>query len=108
MELVGKKNIVLDKPGTVKIIPEEPNDLWLLYNLVLPGDSITTTTSSRKIHHDSGKITTARDKLSLEITMTAVDYDKVSSTVRVLGKNITANEHVPTGSFHTLTLEKNK
>ena len=43
MKLVGKKNIVLDKPGTVKIIPEEPDDLWLLYNLVLPGNSITTT-----------------------------------------------------------------
>lgn len=108
MKLVGNKKIVLDKPGTVKIIPEEPDDLWSLYNLIVPGDTITTT-SSRKIHHDSGKITgAARVKLSLEIKITSVDYDKVSSTVRVQGKNVTANEHVATGSFHTLTLEKNK
>ncbi|KAK9985568.1 hypothetical protein SO802_030519 [Lithocarpus litseifolius] len=94
-------------PGTVKIITEELDDLWLPYNLVLHGDSVTTT-SSCKIHHDSGKITTAHVKLSLEITIIAVNYDKVSCTVRVQGKNITANEHVPTRSFHTLTLEKNK
>ncbi|KAF3954630.1 hypothetical protein CMV_020048 [Castanea mollissima] len=79
----------------------------MLYNLILPGDTFATT-SSRKIHHDSGKITTARVKLNLKITITAVDYDKVSSTVRVQRKNIKVNEHVPTGSFHTLTLEKNK
>ncbi|KAL4605509.1 hypothetical protein ACB092_09G034900 [Castanea dentata] len=90
-----------------QLVLKEPDYLWLLYNLILPGDTFTTT-SSRKIHHDSGKITTARVKLNLKITITAVDYDKVSSTVRVQRKNIKANEHVPTGSFHTLTLEKNK
>ncbi|KAF3323107.1 protein PELOTA 1 isoform X3 [Carex littledalei] len=35
----------------------------------------------------------------------AVDYDKEGSVLRVRGKNLTENEHVKIGQFHTLELE---
>uniref|UniRef100_A0A5B7BUL4 Protein pelota homolog n=1 Tax=Davidia involucrata TaxID=16924 RepID=A0A5B7BUL4_DAVIN len=114
MKLLGKK-IALNQPGTVNIIPEEPDDLWLAYNLISTGDIISTDTT-RKIHQksDSGdgkksdNKNPSRVKLKLEIKITAVDYDKDSSALRVRGRNLVSNEHINTGTFHTLELEKNK
>ncbi|PWA92965.1 eukaryotic release factor 1 (eRF1) family protein [Artemisia annua] len=33
-----------DGPGSVEIIPDEPDDLWLAYNLILPGDTVMADT----------------------------------------------------------------
>lgn len=111
MKLV-EDNIVVNKPGSINSIPEEPDDLWLVYNLVSPGDVVVSNTT-RKVHREcaggKGKIsTTNRVRVCLEILITAVDYDKVSSTVRVQGKNINPNQYVAAGSFHTLQLERDK
>ncbi|KAF3441764.1 hypothetical protein FNV43_RR15679 [Rhamnella rubrinervis] len=111
MKLV-EDNIVVNKPGSINIVPEEPDDLWLVHNLIAPGDVIVSHTT-RKVHREcaggKGKISTAnRVRVSLEILITAVDYDKVSSTVRVQGKNVNHNQHVAAGSFHTLQLERDK
>ncbi|GKD53588.1 protein PELOTA 1, partial [Tanacetum coccineum] len=31
-------------PGSVKIIPNESDDLWLAYNLIVPGDTVMAVT----------------------------------------------------------------
>ncbi|EXB75943.1 hypothetical protein L484_022620 [Morus notabilis] len=106
---IVKDNIVLNQPGTVKIIPEEPDDLWLLYNLIAAGDVISTVTS-RKVHGDGGRKAkaTTRVRITLDISIATVDYDKASSTVRAKGKSLTSNEYVASGSFHTIEIETNK
>ncbi|KAA8516621.1 hypothetical protein F0562_016873 [Nyssa sinensis] len=109
MKLLGKR-ISLNQPGTVKIIPEESDDLWLVYNLISTGDVIATVTT-RKVHQnsDSGASKNpSRVRVKLEIKVTAVDYDKDSSALRVRGRNVVSNEHLNSGAFHTLELEKNK
>ncbi|KAK4281578.1 hypothetical protein QN277_013051 [Acacia crassicarpa] len=101
------KNLALNQPGTVKIIPEEPDDLWVVYNLIANGDIVTADTT-RKVHLESTKSTASRVKLTIPVKVTSLDFYKDSSTVRVQGRNMEANQYVAAGSFHTLTLEKNK
>ncbi|KAL5742856.1 hypothetical protein ACOSP7_029588 [Xanthoceras sorbifolium] len=104
------KQIDVNQPGTVKITPEEPDDLWVVYNLISPGDVVVTETT-RKVTHTttSGKAKgSTRVRIKLEIKIIHVDYEKDSSIVRVKGKNVSENEHVVMGAFHTLELEQNK
>ncbi|XP_042481848.1 protein PELOTA 2-like [Macadamia integrifolia] len=39
-----RKNLVPNGPGSVKMIPEEPDDLWLSYNLITEGDTVMAVT----------------------------------------------------------------
>ncbi|XP_052175379.1 protein PELOTA 1-like [Diospyros lotus] len=108
MKILEKK-IWVNQPGTLKIIPEEPDDLFLAYSLISIGDVITTQTS-RKVHQStvSGKNKNpCRVHVKLEISVAAVDY-KGSSALRISGKNLAATEHVNAGLFHTLELDVNK
>lgn len=110
-----QRNVTLNQPGSVKLIPEEPDDLWLIYNLISTGDTISAF-SSRKIYLSSNsddssapkKNNPVRVKIELHIKITAVDYNKNSSAIRVKGKSLFSNEHVKAGAFHTLEIENNK
>lgn len=43
MKLISK-HIESDRSGYFKVIPEDDNDIWQLYNLILPGDQIESST----------------------------------------------------------------
>ncbi|KAL5998546.1 hypothetical protein ACLOJK_009489 [Asimina triloba] len=106
---IVKKDLIPDGPGSVKMIPEESDDLWHVYNLVSPGDSVFAVTV-RKIMREaaSGGRDAERVKLKLEIKVEAVDYDKEGSVLRIRGKNVVENEHVKIGQFHTLEIEQHR
>ncbi|XP_049342646.1 protein PELOTA 1-like [Solanum verrucosum] len=108
--------------STITIIPEKPNDLWLLFNLIANDDVVFATTTrkiqfsshstkNRKIQFSSDstkKKSSSRVQVQLEIKITNVDYAKDCSIIRVRGKTITSNEYVNPGTFHTLELETKK
>ncbi|ONM12695.1 Protein PELOTA 1 [Zea mays] len=100
------RDLVRNGPGSVKLVPEEEDDLWHAYNLIAIGDSLQAVTV-RKVLREvaSGGRDAERVKLKLEIVVESVDYDKEGSVLRVRGKNITENDHVKIGQFHTLELE---
>ncbi|TKY62069.1 PELOTA 1 [Spatholobus suberectus] len=103
-----EKDFAVNQTGTAKIVAEEPDDVWLLYNLILPGDVVSADTT-RKVHLESTtKNTASRVKLTLHLKVTCRDFHKDSSTLRLHGRNLQPNQHVAAGSFHTLTLEPNK
>lgn len=108
---VLEKDYAANQTGRVKMMAEEADDVWLLYNLIFPGDVVTADTT-RKVHLESGatkkKNTTARVKLTLPVKVTCRDFHKDSSTLRVHGRTLEPNPHVAAGSFHTLTLQTNK
>jgi protein pelota len=106
MVLVGKMKFVPGRPGSVKITPDESDDLWLAYNLIVPGDTVMADTR-RKVQREAalGSRKAERRNLKLEINVESVDYDKEGSELRIHGKNILENEHVKMGQFHTLVLE---
>ncbi|BAS91441.1 Os04g0659900, partial [Oryza sativa Japonica Group] len=89
-----------------QLVPEEEDDLWHAYNLIVPGDTLQSVTV-RKVLREmaSGGRDAERVRLKLEIVVESVDYDKEGSVLRVRGKNITENDHVKIGQFHTVELE---
>ncbi|KAK7245026.1 hypothetical protein RIF29_39856 [Crotalaria pallida] len=109
MKLLDKIDLVVNQTGTVKIVPQESDDLWLLYNLITPGDVVSSETT-RKVHLESSNKSTpaSRVKLTLHLKVTCRDFHKDSSTLRVQGRNLDANPYVPQGAFHSFTLEINK
>lgn len=100
------RDVVPQGPGSVKLVPEEADDLWHVYNLVAKGDRLSSVTV-RKVQRESssGERDVERVKLKLEIEVEAIDYDNVGAVLRIRGKNVVENEHVKIGAFHTLEID---
>ncbi|CAI5528284.1 unnamed protein product [Closterium sp. Naga37s-1] len=88
------------------IVPEVEEDLWHAYNLIAPHDHVQSTTF-RKVQKETGGggSESERIKLRLEVAVEEVDFDASAHVIRVRGKNVTENEHVKLGSYHTLELD---
>ncbi|XP_028054371.1 protein PELOTA 1 [Camellia sinensis] len=103
---IVRRDYIPDGPGSVKMVPEEADDLWLAYNLIATGDTVLAVTVRKVLRQAaSGGRDAERVKLKLEIKVEAVDYDKEGSVLRIRGRNILENEHVKIGAFHTLEIE---
>ncbi|KMT13711.1 hypothetical protein BVRB_4g080930 [Beta vulgaris subsp. vulgaris] len=103
---IVRKDYIHGGPGSVKMIPDEADDLWIAYNLIAEGDSVLAVTVRKVLREaTSGRRDAERVKLRLEIKVEAVDYEKEGSILRLRGTNILENEHVKIGAFHTLELE---
>ncbi|XP_057960906.1 protein PELOTA 1-like [Malania oleifera] len=101
-----RKQLVPNGPGSVKLLPVDPDDLWFAYNLVAPGDNVMSLTVRKILREDaSGERDPVRVKLKLEINVEAVDYEKEGFVLRVRGKNVLENHHVKLGAFHTIEIE---
>ncbi|GAQ80708.1 eukaryotic release factor eRF1 domain1/Pelota-like [Klebsormidium nitens] len=92
--------------GSIKMVPEEAEDLWHAYNLILVGDQVTATTV-RKVQKESasGSSDSERVRMKLCIQVEAVDFDATASVLRLRGKNTTETEYVKLGAYHTLELD---
>ncbi|KAI3980647.1 hypothetical protein MKX01_025212 [Papaver californicum] len=77
----------------------------LLTNLVCKGDTVRASTVRKVIRNDELRSDTARKKLVLEVEVDDVEYEKEGSVLRIRGKNVSKNEHVKIGSFHTLEID---
>jgi protein pelota len=95
-------------PGSVKLIPEDSEDMWQLYNLIRVGDHVTANTY-RKVTRDKGTSTeTEKIRITLTLVVEEIDYDGAGQEIRLKGKNLTENEHVKLGAYHTLEIEPNR
>ncbi|KAJ0078460.1 hypothetical protein Patl1_24100 [Pistacia atlantica] len=103
---IVRRDLVPNGPGSVKMVPVDSDDLWFVYNLIAPGDSVMAVTVRKVLREAaSGGRDAERVKLKLEIKVEVADYDKEGSVLRIRGKNILENEYVKIGAFHTLELE---
>ncbi|CAN6487258.1 unnamed protein product [Victoria cruziana] len=103
------KSIVPNGSGSIKIVPEETDDLWHAYNIISVGDIVLADTF-RKVQREaaSGGRDSERVRLKLEIQVEDIDYDNAASVLRLHGKNIMENEHVKIGAFHTIEVEQHR
>lgn len=108
MKLV-RRDISKNGAGSVKLVPEEAEDMWHVYNLVAKGDFVSGITV-RKVMREtaSGSGEAERVRLKLEVEVETVEYDKVASVLRVRGKNMLESEHVKLGAYHTLELDQQR
>jgi protein pelota len=98
-----------DGEGMVTIVPEEAEDMFCVYNLLQQGDSLKSSTI-RKVQKESstGSSTSEKLKITLTVTVEAVQFDPDSGMLRVKGRNITENEFVKMNAYHTIDLEPNR
>jgi len=104
MKLLEKK-LDKDAKGHVKLVPENAEDLWQLYNIAAAGDAASGVTM-RKISKDNaaGGKDTERIKVRLTLDVESVEFDQEGEELRIKGRNTTENEHIRLGAYHTLEL----
>ncbi|KAL5718845.1 CDP-diacylglycerol--glycerol-3-phosphate 3-phosphatidyltransferase [Ranunculus cassubicifolius] len=101
-----------DGPGSVKLTPEESEDLWVTYNLVSKGDTVKAITMRKVVKIESSETDSLgrdrggeRMKTELEVRVETVEYDKEGDVLRIRGKNTSQNQYVQIGQYHTLEIE---
>lgn len=104
-----RQDITKNGAGSVKLVAEEAEDMWHVYNLVAKGDRVSGITV-RKVMREaaSGAREAERVRLKLEVEVETVEYDKVASVLRVRGKNMLESEHVKLGAYHTMELDQQR
>ncbi|OQR69061.1 protein pelota-like [Tropilaelaps mercedesae] len=105
MKLLGKD---FDKNGSgyVRLIPEEPEDMWHVYNLLNENDILEASTIRKVVTESTtGSTDSTRVRTTLTIRVENIDFDTAGCLLRVKGRNITENQFVKMGAYHTLDLE---
>jgi len=96
--------------GFVKVVPDTPDDLWHLYNVVYKGDEVYAYTS-RAIKNDSEASrpkSAERVSAFMGVTVESVGWDKFLGKLRVHGLICHAPDIIPTGAHHTIALGLNQ
>uniref|UniRef100_A0A4D5R9R3 Protein pelota homolog n=1 Tax=Scolopendra viridis TaxID=118503 RepID=A0A4D5R9R3_SCOVI len=103
------KYLEKDGGGNITLLPEEPEDMWHAYNLIAIGDNLRASTI-RKVQTESatGSVGSNRIRTTLTIQVENIDFDIQACVLRVKGRNITENQYVKMGAYHTLDLEANR
>jgi len=96
--------------GFVKVVPDSPDDLWHLYNVIYKGDKVYAY-SSRAIKSDTE---TSRPKSGervsafMGVKVESVGWDKFLGKLRVHGLICHAPDIIPVGAHHTLSIALNQ
>ncbi|XP_022700631.1 protein pelota-like isoform X2 [Varroa jacobsoni] len=100
MKQVGKY-FEKDGSGSVRLTPEEAEDMWHIYNL-LNEDDILEASTIRKVVTESatGSTDSTRVRTTLTIRVESIDFDTAGCVLRVKGRNIRENEYVKEGIAH--------
>jgi protein pelota len=98
------------RQGFMKVVPDSPDDLWHLYNVIYKGDEVYAY-SSRAIKTDTE---TSRPKSAervsafMGVKVESVSWDKFLGRLRVHGLICHAPDIIPTGAHHTLSISLDK
>ncbi len=96
--------------GFVKVVPDSPDDLWHLYNVIYNGDEVYAY-SSRAIKSEteaSRPKSGERVSAFMGVSVKEVSWDKFLGKLRVHGIIIHAPEIIPTGAHHTISVSLNQ
>lgn len=89
------------KQGEVKVLVENPDDLWFLNNIIDKGDIVKGKTL-RKIKATE-EAAAERKKVFLAVCVEKIEF--TATELRVSGKVTEGPEDVPHGSYHTFSIE---
>ena len=96
------------KHGEIKLIPENMDDIWHLYNLIKKGDLVRAMTY-RSIEHKDDKIRSKKaekKRIKLGIEVEEVEFHEFSDRLRIHG--IIKEGPQDLGSFHTINITADK
>jgi len=93
------------KKGELKVLIEELEDLWTLFNIIKPNDLVKARTYRRVVLRDGDA--GERKAMVLQILVEKCEFHEYSNRLRVLGQIREGPEDfVSIGQYHTLNLEK--
>ncbi len=104
MKIVARK---LEK-GIIVVVPESMDDLWHLYNIILPGDQIAARTVRRVRRDTEGSRPDKgeRRKMFIRLGVEEVSLHKYSNRLRVKGRILSGpGDFVSLGTYHTINVE---
>lgn len=90
--------------NALKLIPEDAEDIWLLYNVLLRVGDLVTCSTHRKVSVGNNNANVEKIRLTLCVAVESIEYDGEGSEIRLKGRNTTENEHVKLGAYHTLEI----
>ncbi|ESP05086.1 hypothetical protein LOTGIDRAFT_208023 [Lottia gigantea] len=83
--------------------------MWHAYNMVQVGDYLRGTTIRKvTLESSTGSVSANKVRTMLNIEVEAVDFDSQACVLRVKGRNVSENQYVKLGAYHTLDLELNR
>ncbi|KIE01646.1 Translation release factor pelota-like protein, partial [Metarhizium majus ARSEF 297] len=110
MKLIDRRVLKDVEEDQVSLLPEDPEDMWHAYNLIIPGDLVHAHALRKVVTVNSGTGAAAAERVHTDLTVKVKStfFDPVISSLRVSGVVASENDHVPMGSHHTLDIEVNR
>ncbi|PHH88960.1 hypothetical protein CDD83_6812 [Cordyceps sp. RAO-2017] len=112
MKLVARKVAadVVDDEQPVSLLPEDPEDMWHAYNLIVAGDLVNAHAVRKVVTVNAGTGAAAAERVHTDLTIKVKStfFDPAISSLRVSGVVVSENDHVARGAHHTLDLEVNR
>ncbi|MGB9828345.1 MAG: mRNA surveillance protein Pelota, partial [Thermosphaera sp.] len=91
------------KKGWIKILVEDEDDLWILYNLLSPGDIVYGRTSREVKQGEGGS--SRRVSMTLGLRVEKLEFQEFSDRLRVRGIVVEGPEEFGVkGHYHTINL----
>jgi protein pelota len=91
------------RKGYIKLVPEDQDDLWILYNIIKPGDKVTAQTT-RDVKHEEGS-GGRRIPMILTIIVKNLEFQPFTERLRIRGIVIEGPERYGVkGHYHTLNI----
>lgn len=94
------------KTGEIKLIPENMDDIWHLYNIILPGDLVRALTfrTDEQVTGDQKRSKKAEKKrMKLGVRVEKIEFHNFSDRLRIHGTIEEGPQDL--GSYHTLNIE---
>ncbi|KAM3429944.1 hypothetical protein NHJ13734_007960 [Beauveria thailandica] len=107
MKLLSQKQFKDVEEEQVTLQPDEPEDMWHAYNLIVVGDRVRGH-AIRKVsltNGGTGTVQSERVHVDLTVKVKSLFFDPAASSLRVSGTICSENDYAPLGSHHTLDLE---
>lgn len=101
-----KKDIDHRGAGILRLQAETADDQYHIFNVLMQHDLVEANTM-RNVTRESktGSVEKNRIRIWMKIEVERVEFDSEQCSLRVLGRNMTENEYVKMGQYHTVTLE---
>lgn len=104
MKLVGSR-LEKSNSGSLSVIAQDKEDLFVLYNLIHPQDEVTLKTI-RNVKASNVKGAKSEKKLlTLRLQVQDVEFIPQDESFRIKGKTMDPLDDVPMGSFHTADVD---
>ncbi|UKJ90335.2 eukaryotic peptide chain release factor [Theileria orientalis] len=93
----------------LKLLIENHDDLWFLYNIAFKGDVIESFTSRKIKTENCNSICVKQEikKFNIRLCIESVEYTSSYDDVHIVGTNVSENPYVKIGQYHTLDIHPN-